>query len=86
MERPLTEVIEATRRRLRTGILPVELLTGGAEVVLRAGERQVTRDELRAKAEQVAGGLRELGVKPGDRVGMYAASSLDWVIAYLGAQ
>ena len=86
MEGPLTESIEAIRRRLRSGILPVELLTGGAEVVLRSGERRVTRDELRNEAEQVAGGLRELGIKPGDRVGLYAASSLDWVIAYLGAQ
>ena len=78
--------IEATRGRLRSGILPEELLTGGPEVVLRSGDRHVTRDELRTEAEQVAGGLHKLGVKPGDRVGMYAASSLDWVIAYLGAQ
>ena len=78
--------IEATRRRLRSGILPVELLKGGPDVVLRSGQRHVTRDELRTEAEQVAGGLHKLGVKPGDRVGMYAASSLDWVIAYLGAQ
>src|ERR1700737_2731295 len=77
---------EATRRRLRSGILPIELLKGGRDVVLRSGDRQVTRDELRTEAEHVAGGLHELGVKPGDRVGMYAASSLDWVIAYLGAQ
>ena len=80
------EAIEATRLRLRSGILPVELLKSGSAVVLRSGERHATRDELRAEAEHVAGGLRELGVKPGDRVGMYAASSLDWVIAYLGAQ
>jgi malonyl-CoA/methylmalonyl-CoA synthetase len=86
MEGPLTESIEDTRRRLRSGILPVELLTGGAEVVLRSDERKVTKDELRTEAEHVGGGLRELGIKPGDRVGMYAASSLDWVIAYLGAQ
>src|ERR1700694_4911900 len=81
-----TEEIEATRHRLRPGILPVELLKGGRDVVLRSADRHVTRDELRTDAEQVAGGLRELGVKPGDRVGMYAASSLDWVIAYLGAE
>src|SRR5258708_15723391 len=80
------EAIEATRLRLRSGILPVELLNNGSGVVLRSGDRHVTRDELRVEAEHVAGGLRELGVKPGDRVGMYAASSLDWVIAYLGAQ
>ncbi|HEV1991967.1 MAG TPA: AMP-binding protein [Candidatus Dormibacteraeota bacterium] len=81
-----SEEIEATRRLLRSGILPIELLKGGHDVVLRSGDRHVTRDELRTEAEQVAGGLNELGVKPGDRVGMYAASSLDWVVAYLGAQ
>jgi malonyl-CoA/methylmalonyl-CoA synthetase len=61
-------------------------LKGGPDVVLRSGDRHLSRDELRTEAEQVAGGFHELGVKPGDRVGMYAASSLDWVIAYLGAQ
>jgi malonyl-CoA/methylmalonyl-CoA synthetase len=86
VEGPLTESFKAIRRRLRSGILPVELLMGGAEMVLRAGGREITRDELRAEAEQVAGGLRDIGVKPGDRVGIYAASSLDWVIVYLGAQ
>jgi len=80
------EDIEAIRRRLRSGILPVELLPAGQDVVLRSGHRRLTRDELKAEAEQVAGGLAGLGVKPGDRVGIYAAGSLDWVIAYLGAQ
>ncbi len=54
--------------------------------MLRSGERRLTRDELRTEAEQVSGGLVELGVKPGDRVALYAANSLDWVIAYLGVQ
>ena len=80
------EDIEAVRRRLRSGILPVELLPAGQDVALRSGHRRLTRDELRAEAEQVAGGLAGLGVKPGDRVGIYAPGSLDWVIAYLGAQ
>ena len=80
------EDIEAVRRRLRTGILPVELLPGGKHVVLRTADRQLTGDELKAQAEQVGGGLRDLGVAPGDRIGLYALSSLDWVIAYLGAQ
>src|SRR6202158_2639813 len=86
MKQSNPDSIEATRRRLRAGILPIELLKGGPDVVLRSGDRHVTRGELRTEAERVAGGLHELGVKPGDRVGMYAASSLDWVIAYLGAQ
>ena len=45
----------------------------------------MTRDQLRSSAEEIAGGLQHLGVKPGDRVGLYAANSLDWVMAYLGA-
>jgi malonyl-CoA/methylmalonyl-CoA synthetase len=36
--------------------------------------------------EQIAGGLHGLGVKPGDRVGLFAANSVDWVLAYLGIQ
>ncbi len=78
--------IEAIRRRLRSGILPIELLPGGEAVVLRSDDLHLTGDELKAQAEHVAGGLRELGVEPGDRVGIYSASHLDWVIAYLGAQ
>ena len=78
--------MEALRRRIRSGTLPVELLKPGGGVVLRAGDRRLTRDELRAQAERVAGGLAALGIKPGERVGLYAASTLDWVIAYLGLQ
>jgi malonyl-CoA/methylmalonyl-CoA synthetase len=81
-----TQNLEALRRRLRSGTLPAELLKPGREVVLRSSDRKLTRDELRAGAERVAGGLHELGVRAGDRVGLYAANSLDWVIAYLGVQ
>src|SRR5260370_11675888 len=80
------EDIDAVRRRLRSGILPVELLPGGKAVVLRSGDRNLTGDELEGNCEEVGGGLREVGVEPGDRVGIYSASHLDWVIAYLGAQ
>jgi malonyl-CoA/methylmalonyl-CoA synthetase len=83
-ERTAAPHTEALRRRLRSGTLPAELLRPGASLVLRSGDRRLTRDELRAEAESVAGGLAEAGVKPGERVGLYAASSLDWVIAYLG--
>jgi malonyl-CoA/methylmalonyl-CoA synthetase len=78
--------IEAVRRRLRSGILPVELLKPGPDVVLRSGDRALTRDDLSAQSEQIAGGLHELGVKPKDRVAIYAPSSLDWVITFLGVQ
>jgi malonyl-CoA/methylmalonyl-CoA synthetase len=85
-ERTAAPDVEALRRRLRSGTLPTELLRRGGDLVLRAGDRKLTRDELRAHAEHVAGGLAAHGVKPGERVGLYAATSLDWVIAYLGLQ
>jgi len=82
----VTESIEVLRRRLRSGTLPEALLQPGRDVVLRAGDRSITRDELRERAGQVAGGLHDLGLNPGDRVALYAANSLDWVVAYLGVQ
>src|SRR5258705_3556010 len=82
----MTQDIEAVRRRLRSGALPVELLKPGPDVVLRSNGGGITRDELRGHAEQIAGGLHGLGVEPGDRVGLFAANSVDWVLAYLGIQ
>src|SRR5579859_6947632 len=78
--------MEDVRRRLRAGTLAEELLKAGSDNVLRAGDRQLTRDELRDEAGRIAGDLRGLGVGPGDRVAIYAASSLDWVLAYLGLE
>jgi len=80
----VTESIGELRRRLRSGTLPEELLKPGGDVVLRSGDRALTRDELRDQAGRVAGGLQGAGLEPGDRVALYAANSLDWVIAYLG--
>ncbi|TMF29699.1 MAG: hypothetical protein E6I29_07945 [Chloroflexi bacterium] len=82
----MTESIEVLRRRLRSGTLPEALLQPGRDVVLRAGDRSITRDELRERAGEVAGGLHDLGLNPGDRVALYAANSLEWVFAYLGVQ
>jgi malonyl-CoA/methylmalonyl-CoA synthetase len=81
-----SEEIDALRRRLRAGTLAGELLRPGGRVVLRAGGRTLTRDQLRAEAAGIAGGLRAKGVATGDRVALYAANSLEWVLAYLGIQ
>ena len=78
--------IDELRRRLRSGILPVELLAPGRDLVLTSAGKSVTRDDLAGRAGQLAGGLRKLGIAPGERVGIYAASSLDWVGAFLGVQ
>lgn len=77
--------MQEVRDRLRAGTLPQELLTPGGQVVLRSAGHELTRDRLRAEAERVAGGLASQGARPGDRIAIYAGSSLEWVIAYLGA-
>jgi malonyl-CoA/methylmalonyl-CoA synthetase len=82
----VTASIDELRRQLRSGTLPEELLRPGKDVVLRSGGRRLTRDELRREAESVAGGLLGCGVRAGDRVAIYAANSLEWVIAYLAVQ
>jgi malonyl-CoA/methylmalonyl-CoA synthetase len=82
----VTASIEELRTQLRSGTLPQQLLRPGEDVVLRSGDRAITRDELRREAESVAGGLQGCGVKAGDRVAIYAANSLEWVTAYLGVQ
>ena len=33
---------------------------------------------------QVANGLVALGVRPGDRVGLFGANSCEWVVSYYG--
>jgi len=82
----VTEDIGALRTRLRSGTLPEALLKLGREVALRCGDQKMIRDELKGEAERVAGGLNGLGIMSGDRVAIYAANSLEWVIAYLGIQ
>ncbi|TMC38204.1 MAG: hypothetical protein E6J28_06545 [Chloroflexi bacterium] len=78
--------LDELRHKLRAGNLADALLQPGPATVLRSGDRKLTRDELRSEAARIAGGLQRLGVKPGDRVAVYAANSLDWVLAYLGVQ
>ena len=80
----MTEDIGTLRTRLRSGTLPVELLKPGRATVLRSRDRTLTRDELKVDVEAVAGGLVGLGAATGERVAIYAANSLDWVVAYLG--
>jgi malonyl-CoA/methylmalonyl-CoA synthetase len=77
---------EDCRRVLRQGTLAEALFRGGAAPVLGVGDRWETHDSLRRQADRIAAGLRALGVTPGSRVCLYAANSLSWVLAYLGAR
>ena len=45
-------------------------------------KRRLTWQELRDEAASVAGGLQELGLARGDRVGVWATNCLEWLILY----
>ena len=46
--------------------------------------RRYTWRELRDLVEQVARGLCSLGLRPGDRVGLWSTNCLEWVLLHLG--
>jgi long-chain acyl-CoA synthetase len=57
----------------------------GSKPALITGERTVTYEELDELCDRVAGGLQELGVRPGDRVSLYSPNRWEWVVAYHAA-
>jgi fatty-acyl-CoA synthase len=46
--------------------------------------QRLTWKELRDSAERVARGLWSLGIRPGDRVGLWSMNCLEWVLVQLG--
>jgi long-chain acyl-CoA synthetase len=57
----------------------------GAKPALVAAGRTFTYRQLHEFCDRVAGGLRELGVRPGDRVSLYSPNRWEWVVAYHAA-
>lgn len=79
------------------GAVPLGYRTVGqalAETVERWGGREAlvvrhqgirwTWDEVAARAEGVAAGLLSLGLRPGDRVGVWAPNCAEWLLTQLG--
>jgi long-chain acyl-CoA synthetase len=56
-----------------------------ARPALVAGGQTLAYQELDQMCGRVAGGLHELGVRPGDRVSLYSANRWEWVVAYHAA-
>jgi long-chain acyl-CoA synthetase len=50
------------------------------------GGERLTYQELWDRAAVVAGGLREAGISPGDRVAIHLGNGIDWCLAFFGAQ
>jgi acyl-CoA synthetase (AMP-forming)/AMP-acid ligase II len=56
------------------------------EAIVEVGGERVTYRQFWERAARVAGGLRALGVGPGDRVAIRLGNSLDWCLAFFGGQ
>src|ERR1700677_127703 len=57
----------------------------GPKPALVADQRTLTYQALHDLCDRVAGGLRGLGVRPGDRVSLYSPNRWEWVVAYHAA-
>ena len=57
----------------------------GSKTALVAGGRALTYQALDDLCDRVAGGLHDIGVRPGDRVSLYSPNRWEWVVAYHAA-
>jgi acyl-CoA synthetase (AMP-forming)/AMP-acid ligase II len=57
-----------------------------AEALVELGGDRLTYRQTWDRAARVAGGLRAEGVTPGDRVALRLGNSVDWCLAFFGAQ
>ncbi len=58
----------------------------GATAVVEVAGSSLSYGELWERSARVAGGLRGLGIKRGDRVAIRLPNGIDWVLAFFGAQ
>jgi acyl-CoA synthetase (AMP-forming)/AMP-acid ligase II len=55
-----------------------------AEALVEVGGGRISYAELWDRSARVAGGLRDSGIRPGDRVAIRLPNSIDWVVAFIG--
>ncbi|SOC50327.1 Acyl-CoA synthetase (AMP-forming)/AMP-acid ligase II [Blastococcus aggregatus] len=81
---------DGVRRYIAVGGTVVDMLRRTVEryperpAVLELGGPSATFAELWDRALRVAGGLRDAGVRPGDRVAIRLGNGLDWALAFWG--
>ena len=66
-------------------IVPRAAQRFGSKPALVTARRTMTYRELDDLCDRVAGGLQDLGVRPGDRVSLYSPNRWEWVVAYHAA-
>jgi acyl-CoA synthetase (AMP-forming)/AMP-acid ligase II len=72
-------------RSLNAALERVVAVSPEAEAVAEVGGERLSYRDLWDRAAAVAGGLREAGVNPGDRVAIDLANGTDWVVCLLGS-
>lgn len=65
-------------------VLPFAAHRFGNKRALVFGDRSFTFSELDALASALAANLGKIGIKPGDRVTLYAPNSWEWIVSYYG--
>ncbi len=55
-----------------------------AEAIAEIGRERIAYGELWDRSARVAGGLRELGIQPGDRVAIRLGNGLEWCVVFFG--
>jgi long-chain acyl-CoA synthetase len=65
-------------------IMPAAARRHGSRIAITVEDKALSFAEVDALSNRVARGLVAIGVKPGDRVGLFGGNSVDWVIAYYG--
>ena len=65
-------------------VLPFAARRFGNKRALVFGDRSFTFSELDAVSSTLAASLGKIGIKPGDRVTLYASNSWEWIVSYYG--
>jgi acyl-CoA synthetase (AMP-forming)/AMP-acid ligase II len=55
-----------------------------AEALVELGGDRISYRQLWDRAARVAGGLRDHGIRPGDRIAIRLPNSIDWMLAFFG--
>jgi acyl-coenzyme A synthetase/AMP-(fatty) acid ligase len=63
---------------------PLDRYPDRLAVASRHQERRLTWAELSAEADRVARGLWALGIRRGDRVGLWSTNCAEWIILHMG--
>jgi long-chain acyl-CoA synthetase len=66
-------------------VLPHAAREFGDRTALVIGEKSFSFRDLDELSDALAASLARLGVKPGDRVTLYAPNSWEWIVSYYGA-